>query len=60
MSGVLAINNTVTVNSDLGSFCFWSSDLFQTIEDQKQNDSKSAFTVRVSFVEVYNEKTKVM
>ena len=35
-------------------------DLFQTIEDQKQNDSKSAFTVRVSFVEVYNEKTKVM
>ena len=35
-------------------------DLFQTIEDEKKNDSKSKFTVRVSFVEVYNEEIKVI
>lgn len=34
------------------------NDLFQTIEERKQNETDSSFTVKVSFVEVYNEEIK--
>ena len=35
------------------------NDLFQIIEEKKAFDSNYKFTVRVSFVEVYNEEIKV-
>jgi len=34
------------------------NDLFQTIEEMKQNEPDSSFTVKVSFVEVVGEKIK--
>jgi len=34
------------------------NDLFQTIEEMKQNEPESSFTAKVSFLEVYNEEIK--
>jgi len=56
-----ATQNEVFISKDcdeVGVIPRLLNDLFQTIEEMKQNEPESSFIVKVSFLEVYNEEIK--